>query len=392
MIATHSVQSEKTADQAETFFKSTGKIVAFALVMLTLASCGFPRSGPNKSEIFAASEAQGVPIFVVPVDERVNQVIPEPPVLLFPSALVNTSTLTPGVIRPGDTLAFTIYESVETTLFPGGSQVTSLDAIQVDDSGFIFIPYAGRIRAAGNSPERVRQIVTERLDEKTPDPEVIVQRSAGDGGTVSVVGSGIAQQGTYPLQRSNLKLLGLVANAGGVAGDPETVRIIITRGSKRAEMWADDVYNDPKFDIALRPGDRIVVERDNRSFTSLGQTSSEGLVPFERRNLSALEAIARSGGISDESADPTGIFIIRDEAPNIANDVLGRSDFATEQRLVYVLDLTKPGGLFLARNFEIQDGDTVYVTQAPFTQFARTLGLVVRTAIGVQAVENIVSN
>jgi hypothetical protein len=39
----------------------------------------------------------------------------------------------------------------------------------------------------------------------------------------------------------------------------------------------------------------------------------------------------------------------------------------------YLLDLTKPGGMFLAREFIMRDGDTLYVTSAPFTKLVKIL-------------------
>jgi polysaccharide export outer membrane protein len=40
-----------------------------------------------------------------------------------------------------------------------------------------------------------------------------------------------------------------------------------------------------------------------------------------------------------------------------------------------VLDLTKPTGIFLARDFQIRDGDTIYVTEAPYTQWTKSLSV-----------------
>ena len=90
----------------------------------------------------------------------------------------------------------------------------------------------------------------------------------------------------------------------------------------------------------------------------------------------ALEAIARVGGLSSATADPTGVFVFRNEPEEIANMVLGRSDLVGTQRMVYVLDLTQPNGLFLARDFVIRDGDTVYVTEAPFVQWTKAISAV----------------
>ncbi len=38
-----------------------------------------------------------------------------------------------------------------------------------------------------------------------------------------------------------------------------------------------------------------------------------------------------------------------------------------------MLDLTQPTGMFEARDFLIRDGDTVYVTEAPYVQWNKTL-------------------
>ena len=48
--------------------------------------------------------------------------------------------------------------------------------------------------------------------------------------------------------------------------------------------------------------------------------------------------------------------------------------------MVYVLDLTSPNGVFTARDFDIRDGDTVYVTEAPYNQFSKVLSAIVAPA------------
>jgi len=362
------------------------KMGMFTVLLAVLASCGLPRGGPNKAELLNAGGEQAIPTYVVTVDERVTQTLPAAPKTAFPTSFVKAPALTPGRIRPGDTLKFTIFENIDDGIFSGGA--SSIGSLQVDESGFIFVPYAGRIRAVGNSPERMRQIITERLGEKTPSPQIVIERTAGDGGTVSIVGDAVGAQGSFPLQRSNLRLMEMLASVGGVIGDPELVSVIITRGSHRAEMAYEDIYDNPRYNVALRPGDRITVERDSSRFTALGATGTQGIVPFERKNLSALEAIAQVGGLNNAAADPTGVFVVRDEKADIANLIIGRSDFVADQRLIYVINLTEPSGLFLARNFNVQDDDTLYVTEAPFTQWTKTLNAIVGTGSSFQSLES----
>ena len=119
-----------------------------------------------------------------------------------------------------------------------------------------------------------------------------------------------------------------------------------------------------------------MIEEDSRTFIALGATGAQSTVPFESATMSALEAIATVGGLSSMSADPKGVFVLRDESEEIARAVLGQPDLIGEQRIVYVLDLTEPTGLFEARDFQIRDGDTLYVTEAAFVQWQKTLGAI----------------
>lgn len=86
-------------------------------------------------------------------------------------------------------LGIAIWENVEDGILTTAGAPATLDEIQVDGSGYIFIPYAGRIKAAGNSPETIRRIITEKLASQTPDPQVVVRRLAGDGSTVTLTGA-----------------------------------------------------------------------------------------------------------------------------------------------------------------------------------------------------------
>ncbi|MEL6959312.1 MAG: polysaccharide biosynthesis/export family protein [Pseudomonadota bacterium] len=323
--------------------------------------------------------------FILLVDDRVNLIAGVTPALGFASGFNDAGVLGSDTIRPGDVLGLTIWENVrDPLLVPEGQNATVLEEVQVDGSGFIFVPYAGRIRAAGNTPEAVRRIITERLEEQTPDPQVQVRRLAGDGATVSVVGA-VGGQGVYAIERPTRTLSAMLARAGGVTVPPEIAQVTVVRGNHTGQIWFEDLYDHPGHDIALRAGDRIFVEQDNRSFTALGATGTQSRVGFESQTISAIEAIAQVGGLNTNLADPTGVFIFRNEPEEIASQLVGRTDLVGTQRVVYVLDLTSPNGMFTARDFAIRDGDTVYVTEAPFSQFSKTISAALGTLGQVNA-------
>ncbi len=353
-----------------------------------LASCGLPRSGPNKREIFSSSVEKKGDAYIVPVDQRVIRLTAITPSLGFSNAFQSAGLVGSDVIHAGDVLALSIWENVDNGLLASnGTNATALSEVQVDGAGYIFVPYAGRIKAAGNTQEALRQTITEKLSSQTPDPQVTVSRVAGDGSTVSVMG-GVGAQGVFPITQPTRTLSAMLAKAGGVVIEPEVAQITVTRGSKSGKVWLKDLYSNPRMDIALRPGDVILVEKDQRTFTTLGATGTQTRVPFETQKLSAVEAIAQAGGLSTNFADPTGVFVLRDESEGVARQVLGRPDLVGPQRVAYVISLTEPDGLFNARDFLIRDGDTVYVTEAPYVQWTKTLSVLTGTAGSANAVSS----
>ncbi len=356
---------------------------ALALVALlgVAGGCGLPRSGPNKAEIYKGSVLKQGDAFIVTVNSRVTRATAVMAAFGFSSGFQNAGVLPSDLISPGDVLAVTVFENVKDDPLLGnsGQRVSALTELQVDGQGYIFVPYAGKIKAAGQTVDGLRQIITKKLDTQTPDPQVQVVRAAGDGSTVTMSGA-VGGQGVYPIERSTRTLSAMLAKAGGVSIEPDIAIVRVTRGSHTGKVWLRDLYANPALDIALRPGDIVTVEPDNRFFVALGATGGQSRVPFENQTLSALEAIALVGGLNSATADPTGVFVLRNEPAPIANAVLGRKDLQGAQRMVYVLDLTQPTGLFEARDFLIRDGDTIYVTEAPYVQWQKSLSVITGTA------------
>ena len=368
--------------------KLIGTRGAQALILVVLVgavgACGLPRSGPHKNEIYSGSVMKEGDAFVVEVNSRVTQATAVTPALGFSSAFMNAGVIGSDLIAAGDKLGLTIYENVKDDPLLGntGQRVSALTEIQVDGQGNIFVPYAGTIKAAGLTPDQLRDAITAKLDTQTPDPQVQVQRLAGNGSTVTLSGF-VTGQGVYPIERPTRTLAAMLSKAGGVSIEPAVAIVRVTRGNQTGRVWLQDLYSNPSLDIALRPGDKIDVDRDSRAFTALGATGAQNRLKFETQTLSAVEALAMVGGLQTNSADPTGVFVFRNEPAAIANVVLGRNDLVGDQRMIYVLDLTKPNGVFDARDFLVRDGDTLFVTEAPYVQLTKALAAVNGTANAV---------
>lgn len=367
---------------------SMGRRMALLAAVAALASCAVSRDGPTKREIFEGSVMRSGDAHIVLVTKRVSHAANRPESLGFSHALRSGALMGGDTIRPGDVISLNVYENVpEGLLAPETANNAILDELQVDDAGFIFVPYAGRIRAAGQTPDALRRTLTSALDEQTPDPQVVVARAQGDGATVSVTG-GVTAQGVYPVGRATNRLSSMIATAGGISIPLETAQVLVTRGNRQDSAWLQDIFSNPSLDIAMRPGDRILVRQDQRAFSVLGATGTANRVTFDTRQISAIDAIAMVGGLDPLRADPTGVFIFRDEVPEVATEILGIGKFVTDVRFVYVLDLTAPTGMFNARDFKIRDGDTIFVTEAASVLWSRQIASLTGSLTAARTVRN----
>lgn len=356
-------------------FRRFAAQIALTIALVALAACGLPRSGPDRDEIYSGAVERGGGTHIIYVNEHVTRAANFNESYGFSNSFRSAAQIGADEIRPGDILGLAIWENVEDGLLSSlGGSSSQLNQIQVDSAGYIFVPYAGRVLAAGNTPDELRQEITERLSSQTPDPQVTVARVAGDGATVSVIGK-VGAQGVYPIERPTRSLSSMLAKSGGVVIEPEIAVVTVKRGNETGKVYLTDLYARPANDIALRPGDIVLVEEDQREFTALGALGGQSVVPLGNEAVNAIEAIALVGGLNSLLADPKGVFVMRSEPEAVARRVLGKPVSGT-QRFAYVLDLTRPNGLFLARDFLIRDEDTVYVTEAPYVQWQKTLSAI----------------
>lgn len=348
------------------------RLAAAAVLLAVLAACALPRNGPDYREITAAPSPD-LHFDVIRVNAAVARATRIDERRGFAMSFVGARPENTATAAPGDVMAITVWENIDQGLLnPQGIGATALPQVKVDERGMIFVPYVGLVRAAGRTLGQIREAVRARLAEKTLNPQVDVFPVETRGRVISVQGR-VRQPGLYPIEPPTERLLAMLARAGGVAEDPEVIRLKLRRGAATGEIWVQDLYDDPRNDVALHAGDALIAERDRRIFTALGAVGKQATVPFPSRELSVERAMGVVGGLIDDKADPTGVFVFRAEAPEIARKVLPGEAVADPRRIAYLIDLTRPGGMFLAREFTLRDGDTLYVTSAPFTSWIKIL-------------------
>lgn len=352
-------------------------------LVLALGACSPPRGAALTSEILkegAAAQAE-LPYAVVAVTRaNIDQILgwpgsPEP----------HHNWVNPGrngsapLLKAGDTLNVTIWDSeVNSLLVPAGTKQVTLNGVTVSSQGTIFLPYTGDVKVGGLTAERAREALQAHLAATSPMVQVSLTSVSGDQNSVYLV-SGMNSPGVYPLAGRDQTILSTLALGGGISPGMRNPIVRLIRGGQTYEISASRLLENAAYDTVLRGGDRILIEQDDRYFTSLGATGTERLIYFEKDRITALEAISQIGGISDGRADPKGVLILRDYAASSA-----RPDGKGPPRpqVVFAFDMTDADALFAARRFPVLSGDTVLVTESrlPATQsilsvFSAVLGV-----------------
>lgn len=358
------------------YFRASALALAVTAV---LAGCGLPRPGPTQRELLASDVNAGGDVHVLAVDDDVARKTRVSMAYGFSREFLDAGNISVERIHSGDVLSITIWENIENGLFSSlGVKVTTLPEKTVDERGNIFVPYAGTLKVSGMTPEEVRRKLTEALSGQTPDPQIEVRRIAGAAASVYIIG-GTGGQGIYPIRAETRRLTQMLASAAGLVVDPNLTKVTVQRGRTEGSVWMHDLVENPEIDIALKPGDRIVIQNDDRYFISMG-TTRQRKVNLEGEDPNAVQALAMIGGLDGNTSNPRGIFVLRNEPPEVANRVLGRTDITEPQRFAYVLDITKPSALFIAQDFYIRDGDLLYVTEAPYVAWRTILSALIGSA------------
>ena len=155
--------------------------------------------------------------------------------------------------------------------------------------------------------------------------------------------------------------------------------IDLSRGGKTVRVPYQTLINSPKENIFARPGDTITVVRYPLTFTAVGATLYNAVVPFEAVGISLEEAIGKAQGLVDERADPEGVFVLRYEPISIARGYPGITPAQAALDLVpvvYLINMREPESLFRARRFAIHDKDIVYVSNSPFSDLQKLFTLI----------------
>lgn len=276
-----------------------------------------------------------------------------------------------GTYRVGarDVLSIVVWEHPELTI-PAG-QYRSADAAGqvVDEEGYLYYPYVGRVLVAGMTAAEVRELLTKRLSTYIENPQLDVRVASYRSQRVHVVGE-VVEPGIQPINDVPLTVAEAISRSGGLTGGADMHHVALTRAGHTVtlDLFAMYKQGDAAQNVLLRDGDVLYVPGVAESKVFLmGEVQRPQAAPMTRGRMSLAEALSTAGGVSQNTADPEQVYVIRRSAP--------------AQASVFHLDATSADALLLADAFELQPRDIVFVGTAGVTRWNRVISQVLPSAL-----------
>ena len=380
--------------------------LAAALLLSPLAACAsLGSNGPTTHAVkhAAAEPVENAKIQIIPLTAAVAREITLASSLGSFANTLGDAPPAETIIGRGDVLQVSIWEAPPALLFGTSvnfgaadsaaalaatsgamSNQTSIPDMMVNDKGYVTIPFAGQIEAAGLTPAQLERRIVSRLTGKAHDPQAIVQITRNTSADVTLVGELGSMQ--VPLTPRGERLLDVLATAGGVKTPLDKTTVQITRGNRVVTMPLSAVVRNPEQNIRLRPDDVVTAISQAFSFTVLGSTKTSAEVPFETTGITLVQALGRAGGLDSSLADPSGVFIFRFENPAaVSPEIAATAARTSDGRIpvIYQADLKDPAVFFLAQQFPIRDKDVIYVSRAPLSDLQRFVSIAASIAFPV---------
>src|SRR3982074_3161007 len=304
-------------------------ILAIVVAALLPACSLLPGTGPTSDAVHGNATAgvrstAPLPYALVDISADTIGFLSQPNLITFKGQFPDKRPKPTQVVGVGDILNISIFEAAPGGLFTPGTSAgarpgnfVDLPPQAVDQKGSIYVPYAGEIPAAARTIPDIQQAVVARLRNRAIEPQVVISLNQQHSSVVSVLGD-VNAPGVLALNNVCERLLALVARAGGPKFEAIESYVTLQRDGKRVKVLLSHVVHDPRENIFVRPNDVIFINHEAPSFTALGAlnqnifgTNTE--IPFDVETLTLAQAMGKSGGLNDQQADPTELYVYRYE-------------------------------------------------------------------------------
>jgi len=271
-------------------------------------------------------------------------------------------------LGPQDIILVTAWEHPELTQPLGQYRTDAATGQVIDNEGYFFFPYAGKVMVKGLTTGEVREMLTTILSKVLQNPQVDVKVTSYRSQKVFISGE-VKAPGVYPITDVPMTIAEAVGRAGGFTPISDASRLLLTRNDHTYLLDFQRLMNSPgNFSkLQMRDGDILhVSSRDEEKVYLLGELRSPKALALYNGKLSLAQAISEAGGLESLTANAHAVYVIR-------------SGIADDQVDVFHLDARNPTALVLADKFDLRPRDIVYVDAVGLAHWNRMISLLLPT-------------
>lgn len=320
---------------------------------MTLSSCaGVASDGPSASSIRRGSASGGYDF----IDVRSNQQLPEADDVFDGSSAppADPERVYTEAITGRDQLEILIADSDSGSPFHRVGSTYAYGPIEVPASGEVKTPYVPTLTAAGKQLADFSGELSVLVAKVSATADVSVRRVSRLAKRANILGN-VRDPGAVEIDREGFSILDLVAQSGGTTGNEHLYVFHLRRD---AEDYRYSAATLRRLDFFVQDGDLIRVESNpDRFFFVSGAVRRSGRFAFPSASPSLADALAVAGGLNDIRSDARGVFVYRAVESGRAR--------------VYGFDLEDPGSAHLVKLFRLSGQDTIYVSEAPLSEWNR---------------------
>ncbi|HET6306042.1 MAG TPA: polysaccharide biosynthesis/export family protein [Rhodopila sp.] len=285
---------------------------------------------------------------------------------------------------PGDTMDIALWsvspwvEQSASTTASNGPAAVPLGEYTVASDGAIILPYVGRVAVSGLTLQQGQELITRRFAglRIVQQPSVTIDVKSVPQGHVMVTGS-IGKPQLLPWSPAGMTLAdaitqsfgdgnGSLAQNSDLAMNAAAVKVTVLRGGAMPVDLPISVALERV--VPLRPGDRIVVKKAPAVKVTVlgGGVKKAGVYDFGE-SPSLAQVLAQASGLDGNAADDHAVFVMRPRQ--------------NERPTLYDFAWNHVQGLVASQDFEVENGDLVYVAEAPIVPVQRVVSILFELAL-----------
>jgi polysaccharide biosynthesis/export protein len=274
-------------------------------------------------------------------------------------------------VGPGDVLQIVVWDHPELAAAQGSAQAQTsqrpadpLAGFIVEQNGNLTFPFAGTIHVAGLHTDEIQQRLSVALTRYFVKPQVTVRMASFRAHQVFVDGE-VHSAGALQVNDVPMSIYDAIARAGGFNDAADQSNLVLVRGkqSYRLNLTQLLAQGVSPGQLYLKPGDLLrVASRDENDVYVMGEVNKPvSAIPRRTGRITLADALLQAGSVNSSTADAAQMFVVR-------GSLSGTPE-------VFHLDGRSPVAMLLAKDFDLQPKDVVYVDGSGLVRFNRVLTL-----------------